>query len=77
MQSGPWGLDLILVRSGYKIEDTLGSRIRLKIITNEFELEVVISNDLKPNDQVCKAAFTVSRVMGVLTNTFLSRDVGL
>ena len=44
------------------------------IITIERDLSVQICKDLKPHDQVCKAASTANRFVGMWKNTFLSRD---
>ena len=68
------------VGSGYSIEDTAGTRTTLAVSTSKRDLGVEISKDLMPYNQVCqvcKAASTANRVLGLLRNTFVSRDVGL
>ena len=44
------------------------------ITTNERDFGLQISKDLKPHDLFCKAASTANRVIGLLKNTFDSRD---
>ena len=58
----------------YTIGDQDGERRKLTRTSNERDLGVQISKDLKPHDQVCKMALTTNRVLGVLKNTFVSRD---
>ena len=58
----------------YTIRDQNGDRIKLTTTRNERDLGLQISKDLKPHDQVCKAASTTNRVLGMLKNTFVSRD---
>ena len=41
---------------------------------NSYKLGDQISKDLKLQDQVCKAASTANRVLGMLKNTFVSRN---
>ena len=62
--------------SAYTIEDDLGNRTGLAPISNERDLGIMISRDLKPHDQVCKAASMANKVLGMLKSTF-SRDAGL
>ena len=63
--------------SVYTIEDTLGNRSRLAPTSNERDLGIMISRDLKPNDHVCKEASMLNKVLGILKSTFVSRDAGL
>ena len=65
------------IGSDYNIEDSVSTRITLAKSTSERDLGVEISKDLKPYNQICKAASTANRVLGLLRNTFVSRDVGL
>ena len=61
----------------YTIRDQNGESRILTITTNERDLGVQISKDLKPHDKVCKAASKSNRVLGMLKNTFVSRDLEL
>ena len=63
--------------SVFTIEDTLGNRSRLAPTSNERYLVIMISRDLKPHDQICKAVSTAKKVLGVLKSTFVSKDAGL
>ena len=58
----------------YTIRDQNGDMRKLSTTTSERDLGLQISKDLKPHDQVCKTASTANRVLGMLKNTFVSRD---
>ena len=45
--------------------------------SRERDLGIIITPDLKWHDQVCSAAVKASRMLGVLKNTFVSRDANL
>ena len=58
----------------YTIADQNGKTSQLTAVTSERDLGMVISRDLKPHDQACKAASTANRILAILRNTFVSRD---
>ena len=58
----------------YTIADQNGKTSQLTAVTSERDLGMVISRDLKPHDQACKAASTANRMLAILRNTFVSRD---
>ena len=41
------------------------------------DLGIIITSDLKWHDQVCSASSRASRMLGILKNTFVSRDANL
>ena len=61
----------------YIILGPVGERYMLTTAINERDLDMKISKDFKPNDQVCKVASAANRVLGMLRNTFVSRDTEL
>lgn len=56
------------------LDPQLGARFSLAETVCERDLGVLVSNDLKPTCQVNKAASTANKVLGMLRNTFVSRD---
>ena len=64
--------------SGYTIFDTTQNlRQQLQITTLERDLGIFISNDLKPTQQVQKAASKANMVLAMLRNTFVTKDPNL
>ena len=59
--------------SAFTIEDDLGNRTELAPTSKERDLGIMISRNLKPHDQVCKANSTANKVLGMLKSTFVSR----
>ena len=57
-----------------RIIDHAGERDRLTATTKERDIGIEKSKFLKSHDQVCKAVSTAYMVLGMLSNTFISRD---
>ena len=65
-------------RNEYTIGDTQsGTVTTLEKTTRERDLGIIITSDLKWHDQVCSASSRASRMLGILKNTFVSRDAKL
>ena len=58
----------------YFIHDDLNLRKRLSNTSHERDLGVIVSSDLKPTLHCNKAAATANRLLGLMKNTFTSRD---
>ena len=62
----------------YTITDPIpGAYLRLEETTVERDLGVMISHDIKPRNQVQKAASKANMVLSLLRNTFVLRDLFL
>ena len=60
--------------TSYSIYNQSGTRSQLIEVASERDLGIIISRNLKPHNQVFKAASTANRMLTVLRNTFESRD---
>ncbi|MCA9388033.1 MAG: reverse transcriptase family protein, partial [Candidatus Andersenbacteria bacterium] len=66
------------IRHDYTISSGINrAESTLKKTTRERDLGIIITPDLKWQDQVCSSAAKASRMLGVLKNTFTTRDAML
>lgn len=61
----------------YTLVDDLNSVSKLCTTTRERDLGIILTPDLKWHDQACNSASKGNRMLGVLKNTFVSRNAGL
>ena len=65
------------IGADFIIEGSAEKRTTIALSSGERDLGVEISKDLKPYNQVCKVASAANRMLGLLRNTFVSREAGL
>lgn len=58
----------------YSLSDCDGRRTAVTPTKKERDLGIILSSNLKWRDQVCSAASKSSRMLGMLRNTFVTRD---